>query len=649
MSESATKVSTPPADDVEALLLELWRGRSDAAKISSICERLIQVAPTDLEKVEMYLPQFAHLVIALHVVLPTVAPIERFLLTVCQLSIHIALQFFWLVYAALQENRIKLGKDRDAYRNCARLLLQLEQCVVYGGGGALAGVAATATTANELMQECVRVASESQSSSVHAPGEHVVHSGLLRKQGGGTSRFGRKTWHERYFEVRDRVLYYYSSQANAVADKTSPSDRPRGSMQLTTAIVSCPKNEDRPNYFEVRCRQSGLKFCLEAPTKDVMGKWILTIQAVTALPEPPGMQPKDVQKVFSSIFETAASDSVSNDKLSELSDKISDEYIGSKAFTALAKSGRTPSVEVAQTGAAPSSAESKTAGREVYAYFDSQREFVRTLTNLAEELRYLQPEERQAALQPRLDAIAMPPGTYFPLAHSSEKCARLLRFTPNESVVFNTKARCPIMLLCEVAREPYTLAEIHKHIGTNAEPVDSAAVDVQLAVTDGPTLAEKKREAWVAKSSRLKQTSTLASKVPGWELTSFIVKSNDDLRQEVFIMQMIRYFDSIWPAELCWLNTYHIEATGPDVSARARNALAHPPAHMISPERRCPLAGRPDSSRPLRHPPISTGLSGKRATSLCGSFSSSAMGPRIPRASSPRRTTSSSRSLRTRS
>ena len=42
-------------------------------------------------------------------------------------------------HSALQENRLKLaGSDRACYKRCARLLLALEQCVVYGGGGALA-------------------------------------------------------------------------------------------------------------------------------------------------------------------------------------------------------------------------------------------------------------------------------------------------------------------------------------------------------------------------------------------------------------------------------------------------------------------------------------------------------------------------------
>ena len=75
--------------DTETLMLELWSNRNSAEKIKSICAKLIELAPKDLEKVEMYLPQFAHMIIALPSVLPTVAPIEKFVLSVCQLSIHI--------------------------------------------------------------------------------------------------------------------------------------------------------------------------------------------------------------------------------------------------------------------------------------------------------------------------------------------------------------------------------------------------------------------------------------------------------------------------------------------------------------------------------------------------------------------------------
>ena len=96
------------------------------------------------------------------------------------------------------------------------------------------------------------------------------------------------------------------------------------------------------------------------------------------------------------------------------------------------------------------------------------------------------------------------------------------------------------------------------------------------------SVGEKKREPWPDKAQRLQKNSPLASTVAGWELASFIVKSNDDLRQEVFIMQMIRFFDSIWPKELTWLNCYFIEATGPDVRARSLSLTPHMHTHTSS-------------------------------------------------------------------
>ena len=85
--------------------------------------------------------------------------------------------------------------------------------------------------------------------------------------------------------------------------------------------------------------------------------------------------------------------------------------------------------------------------------------------------------------------------------------------------------------------------------GTNGGSIKEAEVTVGID-------AQRKKMDWrqeardvADKEARLRASSPLAA-VREWELTSFIVKSNDDLRQEVFIMQMLRYFQSIWPSEL---------------------------------------------------------------------------------------------------
>lgn len=76
------------------------------------------------------------MVLHLETELPKTA-IEQFVMLVSQSSVHFALQFFWIVYAALDENRPKRYGNTDVFVRCSQLLLTLEQCIVYGSPVAL--------------------------------------------------------------------------------------------------------------------------------------------------------------------------------------------------------------------------------------------------------------------------------------------------------------------------------------------------------------------------------------------------------------------------------------------------------------------------------------------------------------------------------
>lgn len=66
-------------------------------------------------------------------------------------------------------------------------------------------------------------------------------------------------------------------------------------------------------------------------------------------------------------------------------------------------------------------------------------------------------------------------------------------------------------------------------------------------------------ESWTDKVRRVRQQSPRGG-APNWALRSFIVKANDDLRQEVFIAQLITLLHRAFPAPL-HLRPYHILAT----------------------------------------------------------------------------------------
>jgi len=70
-------------------------------------------------------------------------------------------------------------------------------------------------------------------------------------------------------------------------------------------------------------------------------------------------------------------------------------------------------------------------------------------------------------------------------------------------------------------------------------------------------------ERWAEKKARLAACSPHGS-LPGWDLTGCIIKSNDDLRQEAFVMQLIHLCaEAFQTAGLdLWVHPYEIVATG---------------------------------------------------------------------------------------
>jgi len=102
----------------------------------------------------------------------------------------------------------------------------------------------------------------------------------------------------------------------------------------------------------------------------------------------------------------------------------------------------------------------------------------------------------------------------------------------------------------------------------HADGVDKSSLDRAKEVVSGG-------ESWAEKSARMLRTvkeSTTKSSNGGYggeedtsiyDIVTLMAKSNDDLRQEVFVMQMIHYFESVFAKSSVplWLKTYRILST----------------------------------------------------------------------------------------
>ncbi len=92
------------------------------------------------------------------------------------------------------------------------------------------------------------------------------------------------------------------------------------------------------------------------------------------------------------------------------------------------------------------------------------------------------------------------------------------------------------------------------HASASTDGHTENIIDAYQVMSYGESLEEK--------SKRLLLESPYVTK--GWRLQGFIAKSNDDLRQEVFVMQLVSFYAEVFSKEGLdlWLQPYRILSTG---------------------------------------------------------------------------------------
>ena len=91
--------------------------------------------------------------------------------------------------------------------------------------------------------------------------------------------------------------------------------------------------------------------------------------------------------------------------------------------------------------------------RKRYQFFKGERDFVRSLCDIAEELRF-EPRSERKVLAPQLIAeTPIPPCAYVPMCKSTDRWQRVVRMLPQEARVFSTKERCPVLMCFDTQLE----------------------------------------------------------------------------------------------------------------------------------------------------------------------------------------------------
>ena len=407
------------------------------------------------------------------------AILERFALVIAQQSQHFALQLTWILQGAIEdyqpetsEGRPNPGYNQLFYHRCITLLSNIERCVVYGsprsielqrmyengeitrteyeqmkledrlnnarqitthganfrkmvqrvkdvkliktptkgGSAAAADAASTSTTV-------VETSTDKSGKQISKYGGYLLYKRRVR-----TACYKRKTWKSRYFEIEERMLYCYNH-------RPSIGGRLVRAMPLEGAVVQEKKGK-YPFMFEAQNHH--FEFVMRAKNENEMQLWMKLLRGES---EANALIPHIISDDEVESSTTAGGQGEEEKKQSDSPTKPSSMQVGNKL---------TPSQQAR------------------YDFFKNERDFVASVCDVAEVLRFHEPKERKVLAPGLVSAVKLPPCAYVPLCKSTDVWRRVDSVMASDTRVFNTNERCPMIY--------YFVAKRGEKIGTKLGP-----------------------------------------------------------------------------------------------------------------------------------------------------------------------------------
>ena len=604
------------------LLLRAWECRDDPEHLRVLCDRLAAMLRDEraIDGLEAYLPQLAHMILWLPADSLLGSVLERFVLRVCESNVHWALQLSWIVYADLEENRPEAVRgDPVVFRRCASLLQLVEQSVVYGAKLVnRASLRAGAVTQNvhawlEEHELSPRLPAPQPPNPSEASITGEVVSGarassdiegelLKRKQrdAWGVWRCCGESWTRRWFVMRDSVLYYYRARHAA---------RARGAMPIGQCRIELRESPNVGPYIKLTARFSkGRVQRIRGRTPEETMRWLHALRTAAGMPPLAPGEASPAAVAFAAAHAAASAapadaaaalaESPAPAQLS-VSQRCSYLYLRAqrnfeRSLAAVSEAIYTPKMHGGEDTERPDRA-SAMARLEVLlrelrppplTYLPLCRSsdvFCPVVRLPRGETHVFVTRERASVLlcaEVVRDSRGRKLSQLFEAVRRDEATKVFEGFgppsSPKEEESLEPRQPADHFALLERAKSWFDeqKAKVFEKAPPDAAAAAAAAAeggqapppaDAEPAPPPPPaaptSLDAVYGEPWEAKVRRLRASSPFGRE-RGWALRAFISKANDDVRQEVFVMQLLRLFAGVFPAPL-WLRPYHILATGP--------------------------------------------------------------------------------------
>lgn len=402
---------------MDKVMMLIWQFRDDPSVVEFMAQFVTRYSGRRdvFDGIEFYLPQLAHMIIHLEANWDD-AILERFALIIAQHSLHFALQLNWILQGAIEDYQPELPSGEPNpnfnalyYTRCVKLLLNIERCVVYGTPRKhelqrLYEKGQITKQEYDTMEQADRMFNASQLSNAQ---KELLEAGtfggnLLYKRLVRTSCCSQKGWKTRYFAVSERMLFCYN---------VHPSEGGRliRAMPLDGAVImETPPSDAKYEYmFEVH--NLNYFFRMRADSEEDMKKWIRILE-----------EEHDSHNLYPyQIWSQKKTDGDDDDE---------EEADGYHRQDSQFLQDLTP------------------AQKARYDFFKNQRDFTRNLTNVAEDLRFMERDDRKKAAPGLTAKLQIPSCVYVPLCNSSDTWRRVCSIVSKETRVFNTNERCPVVM-----------------------------------------------------------------------------------------------------------------------------------------------------------------------------------------------------------
>lgn len=461
-----------PMDKVTMLI---WQFRDDERVVEFLAQFVSMYSGCRdvFDGIEFYLPQLAHMIIHLEANWDD-AILERFALIICQHSLHFALQFHWILMGALEDYQPEMANGTRNpsynalfYSRVVKLLSNMDRCVIigtpqtnklrtlYDKGKISEGEYQLLELADRKFQ-AARITSRSSSENISET--EAINPEIKTDQVEGWLLYKRQNRVNCCRTKRWKQRYFIINDNMLYCYYESDQKELVRSMPLEGARVEEVKDGKYPCMFIIYNHE--YFYQLRASTQPELEQWLQRLQLES--------------------FENLRID---------------------KTLLDSTKSGLTRLQQAR------------------YDFYKGERDFVHDICQIAERLRFQDRSERKKLALEYVSDLQIPESAYLPLCKSTETWKRVVGVVAKESIVINTKERCPVFMYFVTKRG-------EKKMNSNLDVIEYLNLFLDQSNAQTPTAASDTFEL---------QSSILSSK-PKFtvqdETSVEVTHSNDDILSE---------------------------------------------------------------------------------------------------------------------